>query len=65
MNCNVCGKSPAPYAGPSRLTVEQQRRLKAYNDSFKDGIHTGHPPLDLMELPYRLCEEHKPVSKGE
>lgn len=62
--CDVCGRNPAPYEVPSKLTPEQQEIVRAYYESFKDGTHTGHLPPALLELPTHLCEEHKPVSEG-
>lgn len=60
--CSFCGQSPAPYP-VTRLTPEQQAANQAWQDSFKDGFHTGHcPHLELPTYACQACFEAHPES---
>jgi len=64
MNCIVCDTPDAPFQAPSFLTFTERLLVRAYYRSFRDDngnpiYHTGHLRTDLMELPARVCKDHR------
>lgn len=56
--CKGCKKAPATVYKGSTLTKKQRAENKAWSDSFKNGMHTGHcPHLELPQPP--TCQSCK------
>jgi hypothetical protein len=51
--CDFCGHKPAPYR-ITRLTPEQRAANRAWSDSLKEALHTGH--CSHLELPTFACQ---------